>query len=181
MELPEEFEVARQTRRTIRFETTNLPGNVGEVASVEIRFASSTGGRPIGIEVRAPNGLRASDMRRLSWLKWFQMANMAIRNAEVIRKFGGQGDLITFEEFPTTSRAERPASPLIARPGRRGHDDEHYQAIARFYRERTAQGDRNPTAQIATSFHVSRSTAAGWVRGSRARGYLAPAQRGRAG
>jgi hypothetical protein len=169
-----EDELRQLSRRTVRFITTALSRDAEHPDTIDIRFATPSGGRPIEVSIRCGHGLLASDIRRLPWTTWITLADETIRTADLLRKFAGQGDLIALEEI-------KPHRPANRRPGRRGHDDEHYQRVAENYRAAITQGHRNPTAQVAASFVVTRSTAAGWVRACRARGYLPPARRGRAG
>ena len=61
------------------------------------------------------------------------------------------------------------------RPGRKGHPEAHYREIAAEYEEFRRLGSPSPTADLANSRNVSRSTAAGWVREARKRGFLAKA------
>jgi hypothetical protein len=82
----------------------------------------------------------------------------------------------------------RPQTAETKRPGRRGHPDEHYREVADFYRERRRQGSISPTRDVAINpkwtwapAHVTRNTAAGWVRVAREKGFLARAHRGRPG
>ena len=71
--------------------------------------------------------------------------------------------------------------PIPQRPGRRGHSDDHYVAVAERYRQLRALGSASPTATIARERKVSRHTVAGWVSKARDRGHLPPARPGRAG
>ena len=72
-----------------------------------------------------------------------------------------------------------PASaPAHRRPGRRGHPLEHYEAVARTYRE--AQG-RKPVKLIMERYHIAEPTARRWVRQARDRALLGPAIPGKAG
>jgi hypothetical protein len=70
-----------------------------------------------------------------------------------------------------------------ARRPRRGIPltDADLEEVADLYREAVAGGDTSPTLTISERKHVGRSTAARWVSRARARGYLGPAVRGRAG
>jgi hypothetical protein len=67
------------------------------------------------------------------------------------------------------------------RPGRRGHPDEWYQAVAARYLALRLEGVTDPTNQIAIEANYNRSTVAGWVSTARKKGYLPPARRGKPG
>lgn len=68
-----------------------------------------------------------------------------------------------------------PQPPKRGRKAIYGH--EHYERVAKEYLLRA--GDRNPTAQVAELFTVTRSTAASWIREARNRGLLPPTTQGR--
>lgn len=86
---------------------------------------------------------------------------------------------------PLASR-ERPRTSLVlttgARLRRRGSplSDEELQRVAGIYRDAQERGHA-PTQSVADQLGAPRSTAARWVGKARARGYLGPAMKGRAG
>jgi hypothetical protein len=66
----------------------------------------------------------------------------------------------------------------------RGYPDDHYAQVADAYRRafrRGESGHRKPVEIIAAEFGVPRTTAARWVGEARRRGFLPPAQPGKAG
>ncbi len=171
------FRALRKTRTTVVFETAEVSGNPGRPDRVEIRFDRKLSGRPVSITLTTSDGLRPSDMRRLPWATWFRFADVALREVRP-----DEHDEVVLTEAAVAFREESDGGrPARRRPGRRGHPDQHYQDIARRYRELLSAGARNPTHLIAQENDVSRDTAAGWVAGARTRGYLPPARQGRAG
>ncbi len=132
-------------------------------------------GRPVRVVINAAGGLRPSDMRRLPWKSWFAFADSLIRDPDLVRYFPGQDDI----EIPSIDDELDQVRPK--HPGRRGHSDEHYAAVARRYSTLVSAGYRDPTATIAREHHVARPTASGWIRQARDRRLLAPARRGKAG
>jgi hypothetical protein len=83
------------------------------------------------------------------------------------------------DEFVNPDRTRR-----NRRPGRKGHPDEFYQAVAAAYTQLVSNGVTNPTttiAQLSERYGYNRSTVAGWVSTARKKGYLPPARRGRPG
>jgi hypothetical protein len=70
-----------------------------------------------------------------------------------------------------------PEAPVLPsrQPGRAGHPDEHYQTVARIYRE---AGGRKPIRFVSERYgSYSENTVKGWVAEARKRGYL-PRRRG---
>jgi hypothetical protein len=174
---PGGFTAHRKTRTTVVFETADVSGDPGRPDRVEIRFDRKLSGRPVSITVSAQDGLRPSDMRRLPWSTWFRFADVAVREMQPDE----HGDVVLTEASVAFHDAPNASRPTRRRPGRRGHPDQHYQDIARRYRELLSTGARNPTHRIAQENDVPRDTAAGWLAGARTRGYLPPARQGRAG
>lgn len=57
-------------------------------------------------------------------------------------------------------------------PGPAGHDDEHYQNVARLYREAVRRSPRSPVRWLARQMHASPATVHRWLAGARDRGFL---------
>jgi hypothetical protein len=139
-------------------------------------------GRALWIAIRSPKGLMPSEVARLPWANLFTVAD-AIDKQE--RSRGRYLEALhpilemlhTLEARPRPPRAPR----VMKRPGRAGHPDEHYAKVAERYLALRGRGVTNPTKTIADEWHQARSTVAGWVHEARERGYLPPAQPGRAG
>jgi hypothetical protein len=125
---------------------------------------------PTEVTLRSPGGLSAGELSRFPWNRW-------LRVAEATSRLRSQH---TIAGLHAANQAGEDAL-RASRPGRKGHDPHHYPHIARRYTELTADGALNPVQQIADEHHVSRHTAAGWVREARRRGLLPPARHGRAG
>lgn len=138
-------------------------------------------GRAEWIAIRSPHGLLPSEVGRLPWVNLFAMADA------FVRAVGDESTKLDRDHMGKVVMATRdnrrpPKHPKIAkRPGRAGHPDEHYAAVAKRYNELCMRGVTNPTTTIARERGYSRDTVAGWVREARNRGYLPPARRGRAG
>jgi hypothetical protein len=147
-------------------------------AKLQITIDKTTG-RATWIGLECAEGLRPSDLQRFPWSTTFAMADAAERGVD--DPHSAQGFYIE-RTMQTPAGATFPKAPRISkRPGRKGHSDEHYVAVAERYRQLRAQGSTSPTATIAKERKVSRHTVAGWVREARDREYLPPARPGRAG
>jgi hypothetical protein len=127
--------------------------------------------------------LTASKLQRFPWKRMLAIADAGSRQLgrppdrvesdvpmmKVLRKAFGEG-------------FARPAeSPPKGRPGRKGHSDEEYRAVADGYLQLVADGVTNPATQIAEQFNCSPSTVRGWISTCREKGYLPPARRGKPG
>lgn len=143
-------------------------------------------------------GLTASDLQRFPWARYLNVADSAARGlAEPAFDETGQliwgpdqakasfawfaelDDLMSADALDKPVKRRRPK--IAKRPGRGGHPDAHYLAVAKRYRELYSKGVSSPTATIGREWKVSRDTAAGWVMSARKRGHLPPARPGRAG
>jgi hypothetical protein len=125
----------------------------------------------------------ASTLRRFAWARWLTVADAALRDhqdpsgRETDALFAPSADVERFHR----KRRQQSRGTEVKRPGRRGHGEQHYQEVAKRYRELRLEGSISPTQDIAAERCVSRNTAAGWVRTARQRGFLAQARRGRPG
>jgi hypothetical protein len=157
----------------------------GARAQLDVFFDESGDGEIIEIRLRNPNGMTPSSLQRFPWKRWVGVADAELRYvmiAEVFAELDAPRAIASRRALRAGADARRaPRGDGSARPGRRGHPDEHYRAVADRYRVLATSLVRNPTAQIATECFVARSTAAGWVATARKRGYLPPARRGRPG
>jgi hypothetical protein len=149
------------------------------------------GDRVTKVELSLPDGLKPRDLARFPWATYLPIAESARR---VHRydigsiEFNDVESLELREALEDTYSLVRAAAgtPLPRdgashRPGRKGHPLSHYARVAKVYLDALQRGDRNPTQRVADDATVSRSTAAGWVRGARERGYLPPGREGKAG
>jgi hypothetical protein len=120
--------------------------------------------------------MSAADFRQLPWSRLIRAAEALVaaqqRNTpEAWREFSAEADNATRD----TSK------PTYRRRGRRPHSHAHYYAIAQRYQQLCQAGDVAPVAHLAEEHNVNRSTAASWVKRSRALGFLGPARKGKAG
>ena len=99
-----------------------------------------------------------------------------LRLDEILTQLNRQQD--SFQVIGMSGVIGRGSVTRPHRPGRRGHGDEHYQEVARVYRE--AAG-RKPIQHLVEHFIVEESTARRWVREARKRGFLGAAIPGKAG
>jgi hypothetical protein len=150
----------------------------------ELRVWYAPGDDRVGrVQLSLPDGLKAKDLSTFAWSRFLAIADAARRRNEAgmdmppISMDRELSDLVEVAMGRKRSRRVIPGS----RPGRRGHPDEHYEEIAARYTAMVLQGERYPTKRLSEHYHVSRSTAAGWVRGARERGLLERARPGRAG
>ena len=156
----------------------------GKRCRLDVCFDDKDPGTVTSVTLERPDGLTPSKLSRFPWARFLAMADAAERS------FSSAAPL--WDETPESRRLEQlvratmegrplPKASIGSRPGRRGHAETHYGGVARRYLELRRRGVTNPTARIAEESSVNRSTAAGWVRGARRRGYLPPARPGRAG
>jgi hypothetical protein len=80
---------------------------------------------------------------------------------------------------PVDVSDEQQPRPRLGRPGKDG-SDEFYELVAQAYAE-YAPRTRAPAKEIATEAGVPISAAHRWIREARRRGFLPPAQKGKAG
>ena len=158
---------------------TKVPIDDDRTTHLEVQLGRK--GRATWIALQSPDGLTADDLRRFPWKTLLAVADAADRGLRETSTIGERERVSRVLAAHENGR-RLPKPPTIAkRPGRGGHPDDHYQAIANRYKALRADGVTNPTTTIARERQISRDTAAGWVRGARDRGYLPPARPGRAG
>src|SRR4051794_32918674 len=115
MSVEEEIQVVQSSRRTTTFRFQQASA-LGKPSRIEVVFDHKLQ-RPTALTLRAPEGLRASDMARLPWNTWFGLADMAQGNkvgpVEII-----EVDPADLEPWYSEAR-NRPhrAGPAKARPG----------------------------------------------------------------
>jgi hypothetical protein len=152
-------------------------------AQVEIQLSHrSNRATFVAIQSRDPDSLSPSDLQRFPWATMFAAADAANRGLSDRQPNSSSTEVMGILKAHGEGKLKRPRPPRVAkRPGRRGHPDEHFRAVADRYNELRSSGVSNPTATIARERNASRDTVAGWVRGARDRDYLPPARPGRAG
>jgi hypothetical protein len=149
--------------------------------SVEYVFDISADGvdidpLPVSATVNYHGGIRPSELNRFAWTRW---AAVAEAHARLSSRYTVQRltDLTA-----THTAVDRDLGIAVqGRPGRRGNPPDFYPSVADRYRALCSDGLGKPVERLARERTVSRATAAGWVREARARGYLPPARKGRAG
>jgi hypothetical protein len=146
------------------------------VVRFEIRQAQA-----VSVTLACQDGLSPSDLQRFPWTPFLTVADATLRD---FRQDPVSAPTEGLREVLRATETTRPLPRLpktAKRPGRTGHPDEFYRAVAEQYQALRRHAVTNPTATIARSHGTSRNTAAGWVRVARQRGYLPPARPGRAG
>jgi hypothetical protein len=138
-------------------------------------------GRATWVGLRYADGLMPTDLQRFPWSTFLALADAADRGLRTGPLSEEADNLSEALSAQLSGRRRRKPTKGAKRPGRRGHLDSHYRAVADRYLELRSHGVTNPTATIAKERYASRNTVAGWVRGARDRGYLPPARPGRAG
>jgi hypothetical protein len=170
------------------------PGQKGVVApssgQLEVWFASSTDDsgaweHVTAVKLQLTEPLTATKLQRFPWKRMLAVADSGLR-ALWMPEDGAVSDAswqalhqAFGEEF-----ANPAGLPPKRRPGRKGHPDEFYRAVADAYTSLVSNGVTNPTtriAQLSEQFGYNRSTVAGWVSTARKKGYLPPGRRGRPG
>ncbi|MDA8314742.1 MAG: hypothetical protein M0010_06145 [Actinomycetota bacterium] len=161
--------------------------------AIDVEMVLDDDGRPVLLALRARyGGLIPSELQRLPWANLIARADAMARvwdrierapteaeQERIADEVSGQLDALN----EALDEGRRPPKPpkISRRPGRSGHPDEHYRAVATRYIQLRASGVTSPTLTIARERGYSRDTVAGWVREARSRGYLPPARPGRAG
>jgi hypothetical protein len=135
------------------------------------------------VRLRLPRRMTATEIRRFPWSDWLSFSDAFAREAlgPGYPALPGVPQEVAARQAAASRTATPPTGVRPGRPGRRGHPDEHYRAIAERYLELRRSGVRNPTATIAAEQIVNRNTVAGWLRVARERKYLPPARPGKPG
>jgi hypothetical protein len=136
------------------------------------------------VKLTSAEPLTPTKLQRFPWAKMLAVADAGLRQLEAVPR--GQGEEADDAAWKALRRAfgddfGNPDQQRRRRPGRRGHPDEFYQAVAKRYVELRAQGVTDPTNRIAREKSYNRSTVAGWVSTARKKDYLPPPRRGRPG
>jgi Family of unknown function (DUF6214) len=156
--------------------------DAGGEAELEVAIDDRGAARCVRLEVRAPeNGgivtetLRAIPVGRLLHLGTTDALMTRAQTPErgPVGSFGPATleEQRQFYQRYANTRRPRQGSPLT---------DETLAQVATVYRAALGRGDP-PTATVAETMNVARSTAARWIASARERGLLGPAMRGRAG
>ncbi len=134
------------------------------------------------VSLTMPGRITPSELRKFPWDRWLRAADTFFRDPE-LRALHAVNDARQEHLFKAAAAPAKGAKPVAApgRPGRRGHPDSHYQAVAKRYMQLVSTGVRNPTATIAGEWRVNHNTVAGWLRVARERKYLPPARAGKPG
>jgi hypothetical protein len=141
----------------------------------ELQVWPAEGAHPRTARVTLAEGLTPAALQRFPWKSMLTIADAALRipAEETLAGAGARLDRAFDAAFPNPDEPRR--------PGRKGHPDEFYQAIAKEYHFLVAKGATDPTTQLAHARGYNRSTVAGWVSTARQRGYLPAARIGRPG
>lgn len=129
---------------------------------------ASEPGRPMKVAVECvpgTPGVTASMLQRFPWGKWLTAADATRR-----------GD---WDGLLTAMGLE--ARPEKKRPGRKGHDLAHYQAVSKRYVELRSKGVEAPAKVMAHEMGFNENTVRGWIRRCRELALLPPGRPGRAG
>ena len=153
----------------------------GEIAVQEVRIS-------------LPGVMTPTRLQRFPWARCLRVVEAVVRNPGPIypevgtnqraarQKYHEDWGRVNAEINQTINEALHGIRPTAQRrPGRRGHDDDHYRKVADAYKALIAKGETAPNKWIAEDWGYSRNTVAGWVRKARQLGFLAPARKGRAG
>ena len=162
------FDTFRSSVRVVflRGEDATRASVVAELNVVMFDNNHPKAGRARTVTLDVADGMTPSFLKRFPWEKWLTAADDYVRRSDP--------DL---ELFGDAVGASQPG-----KPGRRGHDADFLPAIARRYADLRANGNRSPVKTIGDEHHVSRNTAAGWVKQARQKGLLPKARRpGKAG
>jgi len=140
------------------------PLGEGVVAKVTVAFADGVD-RPVDVRITTNDGLTPTALQRFPWGRWLATAD-AERRGDEIARWEALGVKLTTEP---------------RRPGRKGHDRAHYEAVAKQYLELRAQGVEAPAKIIARRGSYNQNTVRGWIRQCRELELLPPGRPGRAG
>lgn len=157
----------------------SLGDSVCQVGRLTARFGGHAGDEVVEVKLHLPGGIRAGDLKRISWARWLTLAT-EYRNSCGLRDQRGADRVVqVVGGLRDGSRMSR-AKPG-ARRGRPGYDDSFYKDVASKYMAALVSTPRSPIATLSRTMNVSRSTAGVWVHRSRARGFLPPTRQGRSG
>lgn len=148
-----------------------------EGSEVTVELKADDRGRliPVKVTVAADGGVRADVLRTVPLQAIEAAANSGIGEILLAANTAEQSS----EPVPVWSR--RPALNLRAPAGRGRKSDEFYKRVAAAYSWLSANQSRpGPANVLAKRNDVPISTVHRWVKTARARGFLAPGQRGRA-
>lgn len=143
---------------------------------------TSEGPEMFGAGVVRSERVIPTEMQRLPWAKWSTVAREALR-----RELAGLAGVPVRREEPLMAAIEDAlgADKQPRAPRRRGpkpaHDDDFYRRLADRYSELLAEGEPHPSKRLAAEKHFEASTMRTFIRRARERGFLPPAQHGKAG
>lgn len=171
-----------------RFEAKRHSGHPEE-GLAELSIEVDSWGRPrcVGLTITpgASSAVTGTMLRRLTLGRLVDEA--ALEAATVLGVQEDLGGGIT-QIGPVTNRDEAAEVLDRAEPVRKPRQgspitDEHLKKVAELYKKalRTKGPRKAPTEAVAMQMHASRSTAGRWVEKAREKGFLEPAQRGKAG
>lgn len=130
-------------------------------------YYASAPARPMKVEVECvpgTPGVTASMLQRFPWGKWLTAADATRRG-----DWGAAREAFGLEPLEKK------------RPGRKGHDLAHYQAVSKRYVELRSKGVEAPAKVMAHEMGFNENTVRGWIRRCRELALLPPGRPGRAG
>jgi len=153
------------------------------IAEVRVQFALKTdqyGTRPTNhvsaLHLEFTEPVLEQKMHRFPWTKVLTAARAIVRARDVDTRAAWQK--ATEASWPLLPEAYRPDK---RRPGRPRASPERDREVALIYNQAVLEGDRAPALRVAQALGVKPGTARGYVRRARLRGFLQPAEPGRAG
>lgn len=153
----------------------SAPNQMGQL---HVWFDKGPNGEVDTVQLRLPAGMKPRTLQRFPWGRWIAVADAARRMKQLDAESEAR---LLVERIASARSGERMTRAKVgSRPGPVGRGDEFYKDIARQYLE-LLQTSTTPTLELGSQNFVNRSTAAGWVRKARAKGFLPPARQGRIG
>jgi len=149
----------------------------GLTREVQVWFGSD--GEPNRVLISMPEGITATKLKRFAWASWLAACTAAARMQHPGETEGAAHLADSVEAV--RSGTKPPKRTVGKHPGRTGYPLKHYAVIASEYQQLLRNGETKPAKVLAEKYSVSPSTMRGWIAACRAKKFLAPGHRGRAG